>query len=548
MAPCLLCMVCMNSWAKTMIVASLVTTGCGNLATLGSETSSDDSDAVSGSTSSQVNLGSITYLDGNYANSEITFDNLSDGENVVIALYSFDPDNNSTGFGITGSESQTSVSAYLASSSDEEDENGDDEVDMTEEFHKYLIEDAMDLDSNAKLENLTRSSSQYLTAHLSAGSQREFNVLNSYASTESYDTVTATLRLETDEFEFYVDNRNADSIDDEDLVELADGFMTSEVNSLYGEESDVNGDGKFAVLFTQTVNSMAHSNTSMVTGFFLAKDVFNASTYPSSNEMEIFYTVVPDEDGDFGPALSKEFALSNILPSVLPHEYQHMISFNWHYFINDGSAEESWLNEGLSHLAEDIASLDSSNYMTETGEENPSRVAYYLNNINNTCFSCSSSLNARGGSYLFLRYIYEQAKLGNIAGVDHESLIENLLNTDERGVDNLIHTVFGSEGTEEDLGALMGQFALAIYLSNSGVDDSHYNFDGINLRATADDGRNTELDGPAIQTVDSLSFTDTLQGLSVSYVQVSGATINANGGTLNFSFSNNNMGGFIIRE
>jgi hypothetical protein len=225
-----------------------------------------------------------------------------------------------------------------------------------------------------------------------------------------------------------------------------------------------------------------------------------------------------------------------------------MISFNWHYFINDGSAEESWLNEGLSHLAEDITSLDSNNYMTETGNENPSRVASYLSNISNTCFSCSSSLNARGGIYLFLRYVYEQAKLGNIAGIDHESLIENLLNTDERGMDNLIHTVFGEDGTEEDLGALVGQFALAVYLSNSGADDSQYNFEGINLRDIADDGRSTRLNGPAIQTVDSTSFTDTLQGLSVSYLQISGATINANGGKLNFSFSNNNMGGFIIRE
>lgn len=539
----------MNSGIKILLITTLLVTGCGNFASLGGSSSdSSDSDAVSGSTSSQVNLGSITYLDGNYANSEITFDDLSDDENVVIALYSFDPDNNTTSFGVSGSESASSNSTYLSASADEENENSDEEIDITEEFHKYLIDEAMELDPNARLENLSRSSSQYLTAHLSAGSQKEFNVLNSYSSTESYATVTATLRLETNDFEFYVDNRNSASLDDEDLAELADGFLNSDVSSLYGEESDVNGDGKFAVLFSQTVNSIANSSTSMVTGFYLAKDVFSSATYPNSNEMEVFYTVVPDEDGDFGPVLTKEFALSNILPSVLPHEYQHMISFNLHYFINDGSAEESWLNEGLSHLAEDISSLNSENYMTATSAENPSRVASYLDNISNTCFSCSSSLNARGGIYLFLRYIYEQAKLGNIAGVDHESLIENLLNTDERGVDNLIQTLFGSDGTEEDLGAVMGQFALAVYLSNSGVDDSQYNFDGINLRATADDGRNTELDGPAIQTVDSLSFTDTMQGLSVSYVRVSGATINANGGTLNFSFSNNNMGGFIIRE
>lgn len=498
-------------------------------------------------TSTEVNQGSVTALNASNHDVNVSFTNLSDDEDIVVALYSYDTSNATNSFEISPSLSSEKYLSNHFSVTEHFDGSGEEERDDTEEFHRFLRDDEASLDPEASLPN---HASRYLRSLAPVGSQKEFKVMNSYSSTSSYSTVTATLRVTTDEFEFYVDNRNSSSLNDADLIELANGFMTSEMRDLFGEEADVDSNGKFAVLFTQAVNELGGMSGGIVTGFFLAKDELSRDVYSISNEMEIFYTVVPDEQGEFGNTLPKSFTMSNIYPSVLHHEFQHMISFNQHYFENDSAPEEAWLNEGLSHLAEDIFSLNGNDYMEERGDENPARVDYYLSNISTTCFSCSSSISARGGIYLFLRYIYEQAMLGNLSGMDHKSLISNLLNTNTRGTENLIQAIFGSSGTEADLGTLMGSFALAVYLSNSEASsDSQYNFSGINLRGAQDDNRGTVLNGPSIQTLTSLDFTDTLQGFSVGYIEISGKLINDNGGNVNFSFASGaSIGGFVIQE
>ena len=42
------------------------------------------------------------------------------------------------------------------------------------------------------------------------------------------------------------------------------------------------------------------------------------------------------------------------LPGVFIHEFQHMISFNQHVLVRGGTSEDTWLNEGLSHFAEEL--------------------------------------------------------------------------------------------------------------------------------------------------------------------------------------------------
>jgi hypothetical protein len=299
------------------------------------------------------------------------------------------------------------------------------------------------------------------------------------------------------------------------------------------------------------VNKLGGSSGGIVTGFFYAIDLFDTSQYSNSNEMEVFYTFVPDPSGEYGSTVSKDFALTNILPGVLPHEFQHMINFNQHYFVNAGSSESGWLNEGLSHLAEDLYSLDGNDYMTASGLENPARVGSYLSSISNICFTCGTSLSQRGGSYLYLRYLYEQAENGEIPGaLSGSELIGNLLNTNRRGIDNVIYAAFGSSGTDEDFKATLGLFSLAIYLSNSGLsDDERLNFGGINLRGLQDDNRGTVLTGPQVQNVSTLPFTDTLTGTAVTYMKISGASLTESGGVLDLGFVDSaDFSGFAIRR
>ena len=343
-------------------------------------------------------------------------------------------------------------------------------------------------------------------------------------------------------------------MDDVDLTELQDlseafaGVIPTQT-SLIGSESDINGDGRFNVLFTQTVNELGASGGGIVTGFFYAIDLFDSSTYEISNEEEVFYTFVPDSSGEYGPSVTSSFAFENIYPGVLPHEYQHMISFNQHYNVNSGSVESGWLNEGLSHLFEDIYSANSSNFFTSTGLENPSRVSSYLSNVSNVCFTCGTSLSQRGGSYLFVRYLYEQAELGNLSNVSSAAaLLDALVDTSNTGVDNVINAAYGSSGTDADFKNLLGLFGLALYLDGTGLNsDDRLSFSGIDLRGDQDDNRGTSLSGPSVQTATSFPFTDSLSGMGFTYLQVSEATAASEGDSLTFTAeSGSDFGAYLI--
>lgn len=536
----------------------LALAGCGGATSSTSTSSVTDGDSDSDASSSSGTSGSV--VGGNVSEltvdadgtATVSIDDLSDSDNVVIAIYSYNTENSSEAFQVSSENTAFLVNGDVSAPLDDENDQSDND-DLTEDFHAMLRADEENLDPDVD-SPVDAGASQNLVRALTTGASQNFRVLSSFSNSSSYTTVTATLRVQNEYFEIWVDDRDEDTLDDSDLEELAEGFaaVIPQENDLFGTESDVNGDGKFAVLFSRVVNSLGASAGGIVTGFFYATDLFDTTQYPNSNEMEIIYALVPDPNEEYSSsAISKSFFMSNLAPGVMVHEYQHMISFNQHYFINGGSSEESWLNEGLSHLAEDLYTVNASDYMTETGMENPARVSGYLENISTICFSCGSSLNQRGGSYLFLRYLYEQAEQGQLAGAaSGAELIQNLLDTSERGVTNVVHSAIGSTAAISDFKSLIGNFSVAVYLSNTGYNSSEtVNFDGINLRATQDDNRGTTLNGPAIRTVSALPFTGTVQGSGIHYLQISGSTINDNGGELSFSFSADaSFGAYVITQ
>src|SRR3989442_11099795 len=46
--------------------------------------------------------------------------------------------------------------------------------------------------------------------------------------------------------------------------------------------------------------------------------------------------------------------VNSLVPVTFIHEFQHMISFGQHYLRRAGAPEVLWLNEGLSHFAEEM--------------------------------------------------------------------------------------------------------------------------------------------------------------------------------------------------
>ncbi|MBT3180961.1 MAG: hypothetical protein HN337_00465 [Deltaproteobacteria bacterium] len=203
--------------------------------------------------------------------------------------------------------------------------------------------------------------------------------------------------------------------------------------------------------------------------------------------------MVPDPSGYYGTTISHSFSMSNLLPAVLPHELQHAISYNQHVFVNDGSPEENWLNEGASHFIEDRFGV---------GVENPSRYGMFLSSPSTYGVVTQSSPNLmeRGGVYLFLRYLYEQAS-------DSDAFLRDLIQTSKRGVANL-EAAFQGQSDMDGFSEMMARWTVALAMTNRGISqDARYiyrdrvrssltgNWEGVCLDCSADDNRGTELTG-----------------------------------------------------
>ncbi len=348
------------------------------------------------------------------------------------------------------------------------------------------------------------------------GDTDTFRVLSSLATTKSYKTVTATVQcisaINADmNVVLYVEDVVKDAFTSAQIKELCREYASSLAAefSVLGYPSDINGDGSVAVVATKVVNEIGGQLGGIVTGFFFGGDLNTRteSGNPASNAREVVYHLVPDPTGKYGTAITADFAMTNLLPAVVPHEVQHLLSYHSHVIEGNSGAEASWLNEALSHLVEDVVGY---------GQENPSRIQLMLASISNTGLITSGApgLAARGASYLFLRFLYEQSKNGN-------NFLSAMVHSTETGSDNIVTAFNGQSSSAKKWNDLLLRWGVALAVSDQGVTtDSRYTYksrsydsqtshwQGVCLVCNADDGRNTSLSGP---TQTSLSGTGTAQ-------------------------------------
>ena len=154
---------------------------------------------------------------------------------------------------------------------------------------------------------------------------------------------------------------------------------------------------------------------------------------------------------------SEQDAASSLFPATLAHELQHLINLNQRCLVRRCSGpEETWLNEGLSKVAEDLAGFGWN------GGEGRSQGAQYL---------------ARGGSQLrgydgrsLTRW--EGDPIGNYQGA--HSFVRYF--ADRRGVDFpslLVDGAGGIAGLERTLhmpfARAMAEWSTALLFSNEGA-------------------------------------------------------------------------------
>ena len=246
----------------------------------------------------------------------------------------------------------------------------------------------------------------------------------------------------------------------------------------FGEPSDIDSNGRVVIFFTRAVNELTpRGSSSVILGFYFSRDLLPSTGQGScagSNVGEMFYLLVPDPSGAASDPRSHAFVLS-VSNGTVAHEYQHLINASRRLYVNHAPEvnEETWLNEGLSHIAEELvfyratrfgprqnlgggiladpAVLDA--YRTYQSN-NLRRYAAYLRS---TALQApvglpgDDDLETRGAAWSFLRYLADRVAPGD------RTFWFRLVNSQTIGVTNL-RAVLG-----QDIAPLQEDWAVSLY-------------------------------------------------------------------------------------
>ena len=234
----------------------------------------------------------------------------------------------------------------------------------------------------------------------------------------------------------------------------------------FGAPTDIDKNGKIIVFFTKEVNKLTpRASGGVIGGFFFERDLFpvvstaDLQGCPASNFAEMYYSLVPDSTGRYSDIRTKT-RVQNLTSGTLVHEFQHLINAGRRLYVNNANAfEDTYLNEGLSHIAEELlyyhvanlaprqninaaivrvnkASVDAfNNYQGD----NTGRYEVFLGKPNQTSvYGGNDSLETRGATWSLLRYLADHR------GASDADTWQRLDNAKTAGKQNLID-VFGAD-------------------------------------------------------------------------------------------------------
>ena len=305
------------------------------------------------------------------------------------------------------------------------------------------------------------------------GSTRAFKVLSKIPATSqeqpTFANITATLRFAGQNIFIYVDNQSpsgANGLSDSVLTKLGTWFDRDLYPidvATFGSESDIDGNDHVIVLMTPIVNGLTNRNNCdvVISGFFFGLDLTQDA---NSNRGEVFYSLVPDPQGTFSCPRPVSIVEGSTPPTFV-HEFQHMISFNQHVLVRNGSDEEAWLNEGLSHMAEEVTARfyenkyppppgtgrlfsDTANIFISNDLTNSYQFLEGTPTTSLTIFESTGTLEERGAAWLFLRWLADQKD---------STIFARLVQTNLTSIANVENV------TAESFPVLFGDWALALW-------------------------------------------------------------------------------------
>jgi hypothetical protein len=203
----------------------------------------------------------------------------------------------------------------------------------------------------------------------------------------------------------------------------------------FGEPSNIGGYNKIIAFYTRAVNQLTPRGANFVIGgFFFQRDLFPKTTQPGfspcagSNEAEMMYLLVPDPTGAVNGNVREKVRTTQFNYGTLVHEFQHLINAGRRLHVTPGgdNVEQVWLDEGLSHTAEELLfyratgltatqNIDLTRILSTTpirdafnsfALSNFVRLGDYLQNPStNSPWAPNDQLSTRGAIWQFLRFV-----------------------------------------------------------------------------------------------------------------------------------------------
>ncbi len=274
--------------------------------------------------------------------------------------------------------------------------------------------------------------------------------------------------------------------------------------SNFGAPSDIDNNGRVVLFFTTAVNQLTPAGSATFAGgFFFNRDLFPSTPTPgffqcnTSNVGEIFYLPVVDIARTFNEFFDDKPSMIKETVTTLVHEFQHLISASRRIYVNNSDDFETiWLDEGMSHIAEELLYFRIAGFSPKSDLTYPGISAnqtlldavnfYQIQNLirlqrfiskpeTNSAISTNDSLATRGATWNMLRYLLDQSTGPS------SSYTRAINNAIGNGIPSL-NAIFAS--TVPNLTTAMRQIAVALFTDNAGFTASTpYTFPSWNFRS-----------------------------------------------------------------
>ena len=325
--------------------------------------------------------------------------------------------------------------------------------------------------------------------------RKEYKVRDSLDSEDSYEKIEAILwavgtnvNIWVDESVYidwdfecdgvidqpaYNDAYGFDNCDLETIASIVDINIFPNIRSTFGDESDVNGDGKVSVVITPVLNQMTRGLDEDQLEFDLDINLvgsyadpsidlsdYDPSSNPMSDEEEVIFLHAPDPYGFHNPeALTPISEYTNVtLGTQIARSFFRLVSYNQHVLVAEGEEEESWVTEGLAALATDLTGFGAPNlegiwdYMD----------APHLTSLTTIEESGAISTSTFGAQYLFFRWI---------ADAYGEEVLSTLVQTGDTGTTNI------EAALEDSMSTVALKWQLALLSTYSTANDTGLDID-----------------------------------------------------------------------